>query len=273
MSSESNFLKRVLTAVIGIAIILFLVIFGGEWGITLLAFVCAVASLFEFFLILFPAREEWLQRGSGILSGAFLLFFIIFRSQYLYEGISLVFLFLFILYLCLSHLYQGNHARFLSALSFSILGIFYIGFLFSFWPKVRELSDGVYWIFLVFLIPWLSDTAAYFVGKSFGKNKLSEAISPGKTREGAFAGLTAATLGVLGYQFLIFKEITVLDSILLGVIGSCLSQAGDLFESFIKRSLAVKDSGVLIPGHGGILDRFDGVLFCGPFIYFYAVLT
>ncbi len=273
MSSESNFLKRVLVAVIGIAIILFLVIFGGAWGIALLAFVSAMASLFEFFMMLFPAREEWIQRGSGILSGAFLLFFIIFRSQYLYEGISIVFLFLFILYLCLNHLHQGNHVRFLSALSFSILGIFYIGFLFSFWPKVRELSEGVYWIFLVFLIPWLSDTAAYFVGKSFGKNRLSEAISPGKTREGAFGGLAAATLGVLVYQFLIFKEITVLDAILLGVIGSCLSQAGDLFESFIKRSLAVKDSGVLIPGHGGVLDRFDSVLFCGPFIYFYAVLT
>jgi len=266
-------MKRVVVAVIGIAMILSLIIFGGEWGVTLLSLACALAALFEFFLMLFPAKEQRIQYMGGSGSGIFLLFFIIFQSQYLYEGVSLFFLFLFILYLCLSHLYQGNHARFLSDLSFSILGVFYIGFLFSFWPKVRELSDGVYWIFLVFLIPWLSDTAAYFVGRAFGSHKLSQAISPNKTREGAVGGIIVATLGVLAYQFFIFKEITVIDALFLGVIGSSLSQAGDLFESFIKRAVSVKDSGILIPGHGGVLDRFDGVLFCGPFIYFYARLT
>lgn len=273
MSSDSNLKKRVIVAIFGSAAILALIILGGEWGITLLSLACALAALFEFFMILFPDKGQRIQYIGSVGAGVFLLFFIIFQSEYLYEGISLFFLFLFILYLCLSHLYQGNFSKFLSDLSFSVVGIFYIGFLFSFWPKVRVLPDGVYWIFLVFLIPWLSDIAAYFVGRAFGRHKLSQAISPHKTVEGSVAGIVAATIGVLGYQFLIFKEITVIDALFLGTIGSCLSQIGDLFESFIKRAVAVKDSGVLIPGHGGVLDRFDSVLFCGPFIYFYASLS
>jgi len=157
-----------------------------------------------------------------------------------------------------------------TSVSYSLFGIFYIGFLFSFWPKIRALPQGVHWILLVFLICWLTDVFAFFIGKGWGRKKLAENLSPNKTVEGALAGIAASTIGVVIYKMTFFHELSWLDSFILGIIGSIFSQIGDLFESFVKRSFSVKDSGVVIPGHGGILDRFDGVLFCAPFLYFYA---
>lgn len=267
---KTNLLKRGVTGVFGIFLILGMMIYGGRLGVTLLALAGCFGSLFEYFVMVFSSKEQKLQQMVGIGVGFCVSALIIFHSGFLYEGVSVFFIFLFVFYLSLSQIYEGNHHRLLTDLSHSLVGIFYVSFLFSFWPKIRELPLGVYWIFLVFLIPWLSDTAAYFMGKSFGKHKLSEAISPHKTIEGAVGGILAALLGVALYKILLFKELTWLDCLLLGIIGSVFSQVGDLFESFLKRAFNVKDSGIIIPGHGGILDRFDGVLFCGPFLYFYA---
>ena len=269
---DKVFAKRAMTAVLGILLILSLMFWGGIWGMTLLAILACFGALFEYFAMLFSLREQKLQQIVGIAAGFFLSFLIIFRSSFLYEGMSLFFVFMFIFYLLLFHLYEGSYQKLFYDLGSSLLGVFYIAVLFSFWPKIRELPNGLHWIFLVFLIPWLSDTFAYFVGRSFGKRKLAPAISPHKTQEGAIAGIIAAVLGVCFFKVLSFEALGWGDCLIVGSVGAVVSQVGDLFESFIKRALGVKDSGVVIPGHGGILDRFDSVLFCGPFIYFYAGL-
>ncbi|MBI3017711.1 MAG: phosphatidate cytidylyltransferase [Deltaproteobacteria bacterium] len=267
---DATLTRRVITAVIGVVLILALIIYGQNWGTPLLALVCCFGALWEYFVMLFAFPEQMFQKGVGIILGFALASLIIFRASFLYEGISLFFISLFIFYLVLAHFSQNRLSQLFSELAFTLSGVFYISFLFSFWPKVRELEQGSYWIFLVFLIPWLSDTAAYFIGKNLGRQKLSPLVSPHKTVEGAIGGILGATLGVLLYKFLIFSDLSFMSCIFLGIGGSIMSQLGDLYESLIKRALHVKDSGVVIPGHGGILDRFDSVLFCGPFIYFYA---
>ncbi len=267
---DASLARRVVTAVIGIALILALILYGKNWGTPLLALVCCFGALWEYFVMLFAFPEQMLQKGVGIILGFSLASLIIFRASFLYEGVSLFFILLFIFYLTLAHFSQNRLSQLFSELAFTLSGVFYISFLFSFWPKVRELESGHMWIFLVFLIPWLSDTAAYFVGKSLGRQKLSPLVSPHKTVEGAIGGIVGATLCVFLYKFLVFSELSLISCLFLGVGGAIMSQLGDLYESLIKRALHVKDSGVVIPGHGGILDRFDSVLFCGPFIYFYA---
>ena len=267
---DKSLTRRVITAVIGVVLILALIIYGQAWGTPLLALVCCFGALWEYFVMLFAFPEQMLQKGMGIILGFALASLIIFRASFLYEGVSLFFIGLFIFYLVLAHFSQNRLSQLFSELAFTLSGVFYISFLFSFWPKIRELDQGLYWIFLVFLIPWLSDTIAYFVGKNFGRQKLSPLVSPHKTVEGAIGGIAGATLGIFLYKWFIFSELSFVACLFLGIGGAVMSQLGDLYESLIKRALHVKDSGVVIPGHGGILDRFDSVLFCGPFIYFYA---
>ena len=262
-----------MTGVIGLVILLSMIIYGGRWGVTFLALLGCFGALFEYFTMLFALREGALQKIVSIAAGYALSVLIIFRSDFLYEGISIVFILYFLFYLSLSTLYAGNHQKLFSDLAGSLVGIFYVGFLFSFWPKIRELPLGVYWIFLIFLIPWVSDTAAYFIGRSLGKHPLAPAISPKKTVEGALGGIIFAVIGVILYKSFFFKALTLTDCVLLGGLGSIIGQLGDLFESFLKRAFGVKDSGVVIPGHGGILDRFDSVLFSAPLIYFYALIS
>jgi len=269
--AQTNLIKRCITAVIGIALILGLIAYGGNWGITLLAWCCCAGALFEYFYMVFPTEEENSFQYVGTIIGFVLATLIIFDSEHLFIAISFFSIFLFIFFFFLSaYFYGGNHPYFFTRLSYSLFGIFYIGFLFSFWPKIRALPQGVHWILLVFLICWLTDVFAFFIGKGWGRKKLAENLSPNKTVEGALAGIAASTIGVVIYKMTFFHELSWLDSFILGIIGSIFSQIGDLFESFVKRSFSVKDSGVVIPGHGGILDRFDGVLFCAPFLYFYA---
>ncbi|MBI4041373.1 MAG: phosphatidate cytidylyltransferase [Deltaproteobacteria bacterium] len=268
MNLNSKLFKRIATATVGVIFILGILIYGGSTGVALFALAASAAALYEYFILLCGEQELWFQRVLGSILGFFLAAIIIFRASFLYEGICISFLILFCVYLYVVHRERGTIEKQFSLLSYSFLGIFYVSFLFSFWPKVRLLEEGVYWIFLVFIIPWISDTTAYVVGKQWGQAKLSPVISPHKTQEGSIAAIVASIFAVILYKIFIFDSISYGGCIYLGGVGSIFGQVGDLFESFIKRAFSVKDSGVAIPGHGGILDRFDSVLFCGPFIYF-----
>jgi len=131
-----------------------------------------------------------------------------------------------------------------------------------------------FFIFVMFSSIWLCDSAAFFVGKSIGKKKLYERVSPKKTVEGAIGGLIFAIISFVGIGMLLVPELSVLHLASCGLIVGTIGQAGDLAESLLKRDANVKNSSDLIPGHGGILDRFDSILFVAPsiFIYFCAIL-
>jgi len=161
-------------------------------------------------------------------------------------------------------------------IAFSLLGIIYIslplGLLMYFFDPVVLSGPYHYGIVLGFLlILWLNDTGAYFVGSLIGKHKLFERISPGKTWEGSFGGAIFALLTAWGLSFL-FRQLDLLHWMILAIIIVISGTLGDLVESMLKRSLGIKDSGDILPGHGGMLDRFDAVLLAAPFVFVYLAL-
>jgi phosphatidate cytidylyltransferase len=133
-------------------------------------------------------------------------------------------------------------------------------------------ADGPSFVLLTFMLSWFSDTGAYFAGRFLGKHKLYEAVSPKKTMEGAIGGLAAAVLGGgVAAHFLYLRSLPLGEGVLLSIVAGALGQAGDLGESLLKRSVGVKDSGGIVPGHGGILDRVDALLVTGTLTYLYVV--
>lgn len=148
-------------------------------------------------------------------------------------------------------------------------GWVYIPVLLAVWPLLKR-DIGPSWLTIVIAAAFLSDSVAYFVGRAFGKHPLYPAVSPKKTVEGAIGGLLGGVLALLGMgSFWLLPELPRVDAVVLGIVGSILGQTGDLVESMLKRTCGVKDSGAVLPGHGGMLDRIDALLFVAPLLYFY----
>lgn len=158
--------------------------------------------------------------------------------------------------------------------SWTVAGIFYVGLLLSYLVDLR-LDAGRNWVFLAILATFGSDTMAYFVGRAFGRHKMAPHISPNKTWEGAAAGVVGAIC--VSLLFTISWElqlpINYWQAILLGVLISIFGQLGDLLESALKRYAGVKESGSLMPGHGGLLDRMDSIVFAGVVVYIYHIVA
>ena len=149
----------------------------------------------------------------------------------------------------------------------------YAPVMFSFIYMTRELGYGLYFVWMIFISSWISDTFAYIFGMLFGKHRLAPVLSPKKSVEGSVAGIIGSALcgGLFGFflveQVIHEQDVTLVFAI-IGGIGSMISQIGDLAASAIKRNYEIKDYGKLIPGHGGIMDRFDSVIVTAPMIYF-----
>ena len=155
------------------------------------------------------------------------------------------------------------------SLAVTIAGGFLVPFLLSSIIRILALSLGRYLVLIPFVIAFISDAGAYFVGKKFGKHKLSPVVSPNKTLEGSIGGILAAVLGMIIYAIILHVlkfRVNYLIAILYGILGSVAGSFGDLCFSVIKRQTGLKDYGTLIPGHGGFLDRFDSMVFVAPLI-------
>jgi len=151
------------------------------------------------------------------------------------------------------------------------LGVFYVGFFMSYLVMVDTLPRYKYIIWIVFLCAFGTDIFAYFVGCAIGKHKLCPNISPKKTIEGAIGGIIGSVILCVLFGYFIYPELIVHTAV-IGFIGSFFAMAGDLIASAFKRKMGIKDYGNLIPGHGGILDRFDSVLLVAPFVYYYTTI-
>jgi phosphatidate cytidylyltransferase len=157
-------------------------------------------------------------------------------------------------------------------LAFVFAGLVYVPMLACVWPLLKK-ELGPEWLFLALALAFNSDTFAYFGGRAFGKHKLYEAVSPKKTVEGAIGGLVGGVVAMVGFgHYWLTPEIPLWHCVGLGLLGSMLGQLGDLIESMVKRTFGVKDSGNVLPGHGGMLDRIDALLFVAPLIYYYGKL-
>jgi phosphatidate cytidylyltransferase len=144
----------------------------------------------------------------------------------------------------------------------------YVGGTLSAVALVRDFDPTGAWVLLTMVLAWGSDTCAYFVGRKYGKTKLAPRISPKKTLEGSGGGLAAAVVGAI-IMSLFLPGLHVLDAVALGILGGAAGQAGDLLVSVLKRSSGVKDSGGILPGHGGVLDRADALAFTAPAVWAY----
>ena len=145
----------------------------------------------------------------------------------------------------------------------------YVGWLAGHFILLREVPDGRDWVLLSVLTVWITDTGAYFVGRPLGRHKLAPHISPGKTWEGALGGQAAGFIAVAGLTEAFGLDVNIVHVVALGLVVPTVAQIGDLAESALKRGLGVKDSSGLVPGHGGVLDRLDSLLFAAPAVYWY----
>ncbi len=182
----------------------------------------------------------------------------------------------------------ARHERQTSLLSWALTfaGAYYVGGLLSSYLLLRQLDmplqngwlafagipPGAAWVFFTLAITWLQDTGAFFVGRKLGRTQMAPILSPKKSWEGFFGGMTAAIATALFCVPLLGLPITLWQAAILGVVAGIFGPLGDLAESLIKRQVGVKDSGFIIPGHGGILDRIDSILFTGPVVYYFIVL-
>jgi phosphatidate cytidylyltransferase len=156
-------------------------------------------------------------------------------------------------------------------IAYAMLAFLYIPFLLMHLVMLRQTAYGSKWLLVLMLIVMTNDSAAYYIGSAFGKHRLYPLVSPKKSIEGSLGGLAGSIGGTMIAKFGFFHQLSFRDAVLIAVLIGILGQAGDLFESLLKRSFGVKDSGTVIPGHGGVLDRLDSIIFAAPAMYYYVI--
>lgn len=256
---------RFKSSLILMIITLFTVLSGGNILFVTISLISLI-GLSELYKVLKIEKSPIGLLGYGICISYYLLIFFDLEEYHM----TLIILFLILLmftYVLFFPKYNLNH------ITIGFFGVFYVAVMLSYIYKVRLIEDGRIVVWLIFIGSWGSDTCAYLVGRKIGKHKLSKKLSPKKSIEGCIGGVVGAAL--LGFAFAtIFKDSIddfinpQLAFLIICGISSMISQVGDLAASGIKRNYEIKDYSNLIPGHGGILDRFDSVIFIAPIVYF-----
>ena len=270
----SNLSTRILSAAVLVPFVIFLVFFSSDFVLFVSLSLISSLACFEFTSISFSHRFLFHRLFISLLSGllTFLFSFSFVTSNFLY-----LFLFLGFCSLIFPLLFMFLSLSFdtlLNFVSFSFFGVFYCGVLLGFLSLTSLFNpeDGRYLIFMLLLGTFMGDTGAYAFGRTFGKHKLYPKLSPGKTWEGSFGGFLCTFLSLLIVKFTLLPHLSFLSLLILSFFLSLFCQLGDLSESFLKRSFSVKDSGRIIPGHGGILDRIDALLFGAPIVFIFSLL-
>ncbi len=263
-------------------IIIAVAMLGLTWlgGIYLLAALLAVSiiGLYEFYRATGVLPEgRYINLNTGIAYGATVVYYIciLLADSKFFMLIFITVVFLLVLLAAYVFTFPKLNVR---EVVFSFYGFFYVGVMLSFLYLTRSLDNGIFIVWLVYTSSWLCDVFAYFTGMLLGKHKLCPQLSPKKSVEGAVGGIVipAIIAGVYGYMIRGYYApgFPVIPAFaLITAIGAAASQLGDLSASAIKRNHDIKDYGKLIPGHGGILDRFDSMIFTAPMICFVAIIV
>ena len=259
-------LKRILTAMLGLPLVILVFLLGNEYVIGGVVFVASIICMHEYFEAVKKVSKpiEWI----GYLSNILIIWATICDEIKLYQIIIFAIpVMLALLFMCV--IVTDMKITF-KDVAYTLLGIVYIPFFLMFLELTRRMENGKILIGFCFVISWSTDVFAYLVGRNFGKHKFSK-ISPKKTVEGSIAGIVGAIIATMIYALLINKYFDIQYSnifiIVMSGILSAVSQIGDFVASTIKRFVDIKDYGNLLPGHGGILDRIDSLLFIAPFTY------
>jgi phosphatidate cytidylyltransferase len=268
--AKSNLVVRILTSVVALPVVLGILFFGPPiawFGLVLAAILLGARELWRM-----VAPDDRLMGVGGIVLAGLVASGIYFGTQQprllctLLCGLPVVALLLPLFR------FRTTAAAGLQLMT-AVGGPCYVGALLVTSALLRRDlgASGTRFVVLSLSIAWLADTGAYFVGRAWGKAKLYPAVSPGKTRAGLWGALGAATLAGLVASFTYLPSLPPLHGAVLGLVGGLLGQLGDLVESLLKRSVSVKDSGNLVPGHGGMLDRVDALMFVSPAVYLYTL--
>ncbi|MEW9667667.1 phosphatidate cytidylyltransferase [Ammoniphilus sp. 3BR4] len=254
---------RVITGAIGGAVFLSLLFMGGvSYGVLL-------------FFIALAGYYEWLKMNnisiwslSSITGFLFTIYY--FLPSQITGELSLE-PFILQMLILLSMPVVSKNTSSIHEVSYIFIGSVYLGVSLHYMLETRLLEQGLILTLAVLLAAWATDTSAYFVGKAMGRHKLWPTISPNKTIEGSVGGIVVAVL-VLAVMSFFSDQLAFTDALILALAVSTFGQLGDLVESAVKRTLGVKDSGQLLPGHGGALDRFDSLLFVFPVLHLLSLI-
>ena len=271
--NNHNLLQRVIVSVIAVPIIVATVWFGEPW-MTLLAAAWGVGAAWEFYQIIRKSKGLAPMRTFGMLWT--FLFIISPHASHIdffqkVQPASLLLTTAVIIPLIILLWRKGKDNAFMNW-AWTIGGILYIGLLLSYFVDLRQLDKGRGWVFLALLCTFSSDIFAYLLGRTFGKHKMATYISPNKSWEGAAAGVAGAIIVSVLVVHFFSLPLNNWQAVVLGILISVFGQLGDLVKSIFKRNMQVKDSGHILPGHGGFLDRMDSLAFAGVLVYGYVVV-
>jgi phosphatidate cytidylyltransferase len=261
------FWKRVISAIIFASIVILVIHKGGLWGFFAIVTVAVILSTIEFSGFIISKRSK--LRNLITIPINCLLCLSPLKPEFI--NVNLI-LFIAIILPFIYEIIRKEPDSALLNVSASVLCMLYIGWLFGYHLiLLRQMPDGKELIYLLLGITWSGDIGAYLIGKRFGKHKVMPAISPKKSLEGYIAGLLFGIATSIALCHFLNLNIELYQAVILGIILTIMGQLGDLAESLMKRSAKIKDSGKIMPGHGGILDRCDSMIFITPTLYYYSL--
>lgn len=270
MSKNSNsLLKRWLTGLILAPILVLIIVFGSKEIFAALVVLFILGGVWEYNHMVFG--KGFLREKIESLFFAIIIPLLVLTgdNQYMLATLAFSILLVFILFVL-----SVKESTFdFIAVAKVIFGIMYIPFLMSYFIAVRLMDNGIVWIVFVLVLAFIGDIAALYVGKYFGKHKLVPLVSPGKTVEGLIGLVVGSTAACLIYSYYFLPEIPLGHVAVMAFVGGIIGQLGDICESAIKRSYGLKDASAILPGHGGILDRLDCLIFIAPFVYYYRIFV
>lgn len=256
-------LRRLYTALALIPAVYIVIAHLAPWALTLLLLVVGSIALLELYHLSFPSRVSRLLLGVGLAGFALTLI----QSHFSFSWSELLVGSVLVALVTISVSAVSTAHRWNDALVI-LLGLLYVGFPLSTVVSTRALPEGEWLVLFLAVVTWASDTGAYYVGTLCGKHPLLPSISPKKPSRGYWGLALAVGVALLAQQWFT-SQLSLTDSLVLGVLLTGMGLVGDLFESVIKRRTGVKDSGGILPGHGGMLDRLDSLLFTAPTFYYY----
>lgn len=266
---ESSLIKRWLTGLVIVPILLLVIVFGSEYLFSAVVIAFILAGVWEYNAMVFGKGFMIEKAESLAFAFIFPLLFLFGSPQHLVALLASAVMLVFIIFIASV---KKSSFDVLSVMKV-VFGILYIPFLMSHFIAVRMLDRGIIWIIFVLVLAFAGDIIALYVGRYFGKHKLVPFISPGKTVEGLIGLVAGSMIACLIFGYYLLPEVPLGHIAIIAFAGSIIGQLGDICESAIKRHFGLKDASSLLPGHGGILDRLDCLIFIAPFVYYYRLFV
>ena len=249
-----------------IPIFVAIVLYASVYLILAVSAAITLLALYEFNGLAIVQKRDAIFDWTGVMAGTALVPVVYYGGAGSFAPAALVLLFAFFFYAIVS----GRELKDASQdTTHKAFGLVYIALPLSFLTPLREIENGQWWLLFLLIVIWSNDTFAYFIGRGLGAPKLASEISPKKTVEGAAGGIIGGAAVAVLFSYLAGMGLSPLNVFVLAAVIGIVAMIGDLAESVLKRAAGVKDSGAIIPGHGGVLDRIDSLLFSVPLLYYY----